>query len=58
MFAPITAPAFIQTVHGLTYRVSKVSSKEEDEDPQQSRKSNRLEKRNPKQDDTGLDESA
>jgi len=37
MFPNVTAPTLIQTVHGLTYRVNPVSSKEEDEDPQSSK---------------------
>jgi len=40
MFAPITAPTFIQTVHGLTYKVVRTLQREENEDPQQSKKSN------------------
>jgi len=37
MFPNITTPSLIQTVHGLTYRVNPVSSKDEDEDPQSSK---------------------
>lgn len=42
MFAPVQAPSFIQTVHGLSFKVMRPSQQEENEDPQNSRKSNRL----------------
>ena len=34
MFAPIPAATLIQTLHGTTYRVNPVASKEENEDPE------------------------
>ncbi|EMI54283.1 hypothetical protein [Rhodopirellula sallentina] len=43
MFVPVNAPIIIQTVHGLTYKVAATSNREENEDPQLSRKSNRIE---------------
>ncbi|SMP39168.1 hypothetical protein SAMN06265222_101263 [Neorhodopirellula lusitana] len=42
MFAPIHAPTIIQTVHGLTYKVVRVTKRDEKEDPQHSNKSNRF----------------
>lgn len=42
MFVPVNAPIIIQTVHGLTYKVAATSNREENEDPQLSRKSNRI----------------
>lgn len=51
MFSPITAPSVVQTAARLKYRVVRVMQREEDEDPQQSRKSNQtVPKRNRKSD--------
>ena len=47
MFAPIHAPSFIQTVHGLTYKVMRTSQREENEDPQHTKKTNRYENNSP-----------
>lgn len=34
MIPPIAPPSFIQTVHGLTYRVNPIATREENEDPE------------------------
>ncbi|TWT97519.1 hypothetical protein [Neorhodopirellula pilleata] len=47
MFAPIHAPSFIQTVHGLTYKVMRTTQREENEDPQHTQKNNRYENTTP-----------
>ncbi|WP_250930020.1 hypothetical protein [Aporhodopirellula aestuarii] len=51
MFAPINTPIIIQTVHGLTYKVAATSKHEENEDPQLSRKTNRVEAKPKSSDD-------
>lgn len=43
MFAPINAPSFIQTVHGLSYKVVRTFQREPNEDPQRSHSANRYE---------------
>lgn len=57
MFAPIHAPAFIQTVHGLTFKVMRTTQREENEDPQHSQKTNRYEKGSPQSSDPKDDPS-
>lgn len=40
MFAPISMPSYIQTVHGLSYKVVRTAKQETSEDPQLSRRGN------------------
>lgn len=41
MFAPADIPPFIQTVHGLEYKVTRSSRHEETKEPKSSRKPRR-----------------